>query len=90
MRIVTWLFYRQMLKLARSNLGLFPVLCVSAVCFLLRRAVFSFVFLSVVSCVGADFSSLILSPCGLWSQGDNIKLEKCIGNLGLLMSPTDT
>ena len=25
---------------------------------------------------GGWFSSLILSPCGLWSQGDNIKLVK--------------
>ena len=45
--------------------------------------VFCFLFVWRVLCVslcwallGVCFSSLILSTCGLWSQEDNIKLEK--------------
>ena len=50
---------------------------------ILYFCIFLFFFVWCVLCVslcwvllGVCFSSLILSTCGLWSQEDNIKLEK--------------
>ena len=50
-------------------------ICVSAECSFLLRCVFLCFFLLALLW-GGYFSSLILSPCGHWTQGDKIKLEK--------------